>query len=130
MLRLTAAAALIFLLPGCAVGRTDFSRLNPGEPYEPLPFDAPIYLTTMGTDQPFEEIGFIHVSDATRIGYEKLNEKLRLVAREKGADAVLYVSYGLENAGSIIPFFVAIPYDVLTVQGLAVKMSQVKGKKR
>lgn len=57
----------------------------------------------------------------SRQGYEGLNAKLRAKAREAGADAVIFLSYGTENVVSLIPFFVAIPYDVLTAQGLAVR---------
>jgi len=63
----------------------------------------------------------IHVSGITRQGYEGLNAKMRAKAREVGADAVIFVNYGTENVMSIIPFFVAIPYDVLTAQGVAIR---------
>lgn len=112
----------ILALSGCAVSRSDFSALNPGVNYPPAESNAPVYLTTMGVDGQFEEIGYIYVSASNRNGsYYELNEKLRSVARRAGADAVIYVTYGTENAFSIIPFFISIPYDVNTAQGLAVK---------
>ena len=43
-----------------------------------------------------------------------------------GADVVLFVRYGTENAFSLIPFFVAIPYDVLTAEGVAIRRSETK----
>jgi uncharacterized protein YbjQ (UPF0145 family) len=57
----------------------------------------------------------------TRQGYEALNHKMRAKARQVGADAVIFVSYGTENVLSVVPFFVAIPYDVLTAQGIAIR---------
>jgi len=63
----------------------------------------------------------IHVSGISRLGYDDLNGKMRAKARQVGADAVIYVRYGTENVMSIIPFFVAFPYDVLTAEGLAVR---------
>jgi len=84
---------------GCAIGRMDFSLLNPETVYSPLPSNAAVYLTTMGLDEEtYDEIGFIHVSAASRAeSYESLNKKLRKQAREVGADSVIYVTYGVEN---------------------------------
>lgn len=110
----------IFVTSGCAVGRTDFVKLNAETSYAAIPSDHDVYITTMGIDGAFDEIGFIHVSGTSREGYEKLNGKIRAMARNAGADTVIYVTYGTENAGSIIPFFFSFPYDVLTAEGLAV----------
>lgn len=125
MKKILAVAGIgIFLFSGCAVGRQDFSLLNPSTRYESKAADAPIFLTTRDLEDPYEEIGLIHVSGNTREGYEVLNAKLRAQARRVGADAVIHVSYGIENAFSIVPIFIAIPYDVVTAEGLAVRTKQ------
>jgi hypothetical protein len=109
------------LATGCAAGRNDFIRLNAGTQFSARAPDAPIVLTVSGLSEPYQEIGVIHVSGISREGYDTLNEKLRAKARAVGADAVIYVHYDLENVGSVIPFFVAIPYNVLTAEGVAVR---------
>ena len=115
---------LVFGMSGCAISRTDFARLNPNV-FPPIPEGQYIPLTTMGLDNiEYEEIGFLHVSGKTREEYCVLNTKLRAEARRVGADAVIYVTYGVENAFTIVPIFVAISYDVLTAEGLAVKMKK------
>ena len=106
---------------GCAVGRSDYSLLNPSGPITSKSASDPIFLTMRDLEDPYEEIGFIHVSGTTREGYETLNAKLRDQARRLGGDAVINVSYGLENAFSIVPIFASIPYDVITAEGLAVR---------
>ncbi|MBI3317093.1 MAG: hypothetical protein HYZ85_03710 [Candidatus Omnitrophica bacterium] len=113
----------LILFAGCAISRSDFAYLNPGERYPEKTSHQPIYLSTLGLDdQRFEEIGYIHVSTKSRSGaYEELNHKLRDRARNVGADAVIHVTYGTENAFSISPFIVSFPYNVTTAQGLAVK---------
>lgn len=119
---LRGAAILVSLgVAGCAAGRMDFARLNPGPSYPPKAAGAPILLAVGSLERPYEEVGMIHVSGVARDGYARLNEKLRTQARREGADAVIYVSYGTENLFSVVPFFVVIPYDVLTAQGLAVR---------
>ena len=117
----TALVLVFFVLSGCAVGRQDFSLLNPEIAYSPKSATDPIFLTMRDLDDPYEEIGLIHVSGTTREGYEVLNAKLREQARRVGADAVIHVSYGIENAFSIVPIFISIPYDVITAEGLAVR---------
>ncbi|MBI4004074.1 MAG: hypothetical protein HY353_03550 [Candidatus Omnitrophica bacterium] len=106
---------------GCAAGRSDFILLNPGTHPEPLAESAPVLLTVGDLNGPYQEVGVIHVSGVSREGYEGLSEKMREEARRMGADAIIYVRYGTVNAFSIIPFFVAFPYDVLTAEGLAVR---------
>ena len=106
---------------GCAVGRSDYSILNPSAAVTSKSASDPVFLTMRDLEDPYEEIGFIHVSGTTREGYETLNTKLRDKARRLGADAVINVYYGLENAFSIVPIFVSIPYDVITAEGLAVR---------
>jgi hypothetical protein len=120
-MRTAGAGAVCLVLAGCAAGRNDFVRLNPATAFKPLPEDAAVLLTVGDLDRPYQEVGIIHVSGISRDGYDKLSEKLRSEARRVGADAVIFVRYGTENAFSIIPFFVAIPYDVLAAEGLAVK---------
>ena len=115
------ALELSLVMTGCAVGRSDYSLLNPSGPVPSKSASDPIFLTMRDLEDPYEEIGFIHVSGTTREGYEALNEKLRGRARKLGADAVIHVNYGLENAFSIIPIFASIPYDVITAEGLAVR---------
>jgi hypothetical protein len=112
---------LALSLSGCAAGRSDLILLNPGTRFDPLSFDAPVVLTVGDLDRPYQEIGVIHVSGITREGYDQLTRKLRDEARQVGADAVIFVRYGTENVLSIIPFFIAFPYDVLTAEGLAVR---------
>jgi hypothetical protein len=119
-LRWSPLVGLLFL-GGCAVARQDFIRLNAGTSYEPRPADAPVVLTVGDLDRPYQEVGVIHVSGVSRDGYDQLNDKMRAKAREVGADSIIFVHYGTENVGSIIPFFVAMPYDVLTADGLAVR---------
>jgi hypothetical protein len=124
MRRSILALAGLTLLPGllgCAAGRSDFVLLNPGTRLEARPATAPVVLTVGELDRPYQELGVIRVSGVTRGGYEALNEKLRQQAREVGADAVIFVRYGTEHAMSVVPFFVAIPYDVLAAEGLAVR---------
>jgi len=89
--------------------------------YPPLETKDPVVLTTTDLDGPYVELGVIHVSGISREGYQALNEKVRTEARRLGADAVIFVRYGTENVLSIVPVFVAIPYDVLTAEGLAVR---------
>lgn len=117
---LTVALALLFVM-GCAVAREDFILLNAGTTFPSRTTNSPVVLAVNGLTTPYQEIGVIHVSGVSREGYEKLNEKLRVKAREAGADAVIYVHYGLENVLSVIPFIVAIPYNVLTAEGVAVR---------
>ncbi len=119
--RIALYGLLLLSQAGCAAGRTDFIQLNPGTHYSSRPANAPMLLTVGDLDRTYEELGVIHVSGVSREGYEKLNGKLRAEARRVGADAVIYVTYGTENAFSIIPFFVAFPYDVLVARGLAVR---------
>lgn len=114
-------AALLVGPAGCAAGRADVVLLNPGPRFEPRAASEGVLLTVGDLPSAYQEIGVIHVSGITREGYERLNEKLRDEARRVGADAVIFVRYGTENAFSVIPFFVAIPYDVLTAEGLAVR---------
>jgi hypothetical protein len=80
-----------------------------------------VVLSVGDLDRAYQEIGVIHVSGVTRQGYDKLNEKMRSKAREVGADAIIFVQYGTENVLSVVPFFFAFPYDVLTADGLAVR---------
>ena len=106
---------------GCAAGRNDFARLNPGVQFPPLEINESVYLTTEGLDRPYEEIGVLHVTAIAREGWQLLTEKLRNQARQVGADVVLYVRYGTENAFSLSPFVMSIPYDVLSAEGVAVR---------
>lgn len=108
-------------IAGCAAARQDFVSLNAGTTFASRPADAPVILSVGDFDRSYHELGVIHVSGVTRQGYEGLNQKMRDKAREVGADAVIFVNYGTENVMSIVPFFVAIPYDVLTAQGIAVR---------
>ncbi len=108
-------------LTGCAMARQDFIQLNAGTSYAAKEADAPVVFSVGDLDRPYEEIGVIHVSGISRLGYDQLNQRMRAKARQVGADAVIFVHYGTENVISIIPFFVAIPYDVLTADGLAVR---------
>lgn len=119
--RQVSASLIAVAVVGCAAGRNDFVQLNPGTHYPSRAADAPVVLAVSELDHPYEEIGVIHVSGVSREGYERLNEKLREEARHVGADAIIFVRYGTENAFSLIPFFLAIPYDVLTAEGLAVR---------
>lgn len=121
---------LLMGLVGCAAGRSDFIVLNPETHYPARDEDAIVLLTVGNLDRPYQELGVIHVSGLTREGYEGLNETLRAKAREVGADAVIWVRYGTENAFSFIPFFIAIPYDVLTAEGLAVRSGSRLGVRR
>ncbi len=114
----------VFLLAGCAAARQDFIQLNAGTSFAAKPADAPIVLTVGDLDRPYQEIGVIHVSGVSRQGYDQLNDKMRAKAREAGADAIIFVHYGTENVMSIIPFFIALPYDVLTADGLAVRTTE------
>ena len=120
---LTASVASLLAVgaSGCAAGRNDFVLLNPGTQYDARQANAPVTFTVGDSDRPYQEIGVIHVSGVSREGYDQLNEKLRDEARRVGADAVIFVRYGTENAFSIIPFFFAVPYDVLVAEGLAVR---------
>jgi hypothetical protein len=120
-MRLAGVGVACLTLAGCAAGRNDFVSLNAGTVFRALPDHAPVVLTVGDLDRSYQEIGVIHVSGISREGYDKLSEKLREEARRVGADAVVFVRYGTENAFSFIPFFIAIPYDVLTAEGLAVK---------
>jgi hypothetical protein len=116
-----AASGVLAASVACAAGRADYVPLNPGTAYPARGTRAPIVLTVGDWNQPYEELGVVHVSSFTRDGYADLNEKLREQARHAGADAVVYVRYGTETLFSVIPIFVSIPYDVLTAEGLAVK---------
>ena len=108
-------------LGGCAVARRDFIQLNDGTSFPARGAGAPVVLSVGDLDRPYQEIGVIHISGVTRQGYSSLNHKMRAKAREVGADAIIFVHYGTENVLSLVPFFVAIPYDVLTADGLAVR---------
>lgn len=115
-----AACLLLIAIGGCAAGRNDLIYLNPGTHFPSREADAPVVLTVGDLGKPYQEIGVIHVSGVSRVGYEGLNDALRRQARSAGADAVIFVRYGTENVLSIIPFFVSFPYDVLVAEGLAV----------
>ena len=119
-LRALGAAALT-ALAGCALGRADFVQLNPGTSYPARARGAPVVLTVGDWDQPYEELGVVHVSGFVRTGHAALNDKLRAKAREAGADAVIYLRYGTENVMSFLAVVVAIPWDVVTAEGLAVR---------
>ena len=119
--RLCAALSLLIGTGGCAVARKDYIQLNAGTSYESRADDAPVVLSVGDLDRPYEELGVIHVSGVLRQGYDRLNQRMRAKARDVGADAIIFVHYGTENILSLIPFFVAIPYDVLTADGLAVR---------
>ena len=112
---------LVAGLAGCAAGRNDVVLLNAATHFPSRPENAAVLLTVGDLGRPYQEIGVIHVSGMSREGYEQLNEKLRAEARRVGADAVIFVRYGTENAFSFISFFIAIPYDVLVAEGLAVR---------
>ena len=118
---LAVGGLLLIGLVGCAAGRNDFVTLNPGTQHPSLSVDVPVLLTVGDLDRGYEEMGVIRVSVVSRMGYDKLNDKLRTKAREVGADAVIFIRYGTENAFSVLPLFVAIPYDVLTAEGVAVR---------
>ena len=120
-IRLVWCISLGLLISGCAAGRTDAILLNSSVHYTPLPSNEGVVLTTTDFNGPYVELGMIHVSGVSREGYESLNGKLRAQARQMGADAVIFVHYSTENLFSIIPFFVSIPYDVLTAEGVAVR---------
>ena len=120
-IRLVWCIGLGLLISGCAAGRTDAILFNPSVHYAPLPPNEDVVFTTTDFNGPYVELGMIHVSGVSREGYESLNGKLRAEARRLGADAVIFVHYGTENLFSIIPFFVSIPYDVLTAEGVAVR---------
>ena len=113
--------AVGLLLTGCAAGRNDVIALNPEVHYPALAPTEQVVLTTTDVDGPYVELGMIHVSGVIRAGYQNLNEQLRRQARTLGADTVIFVHYGTENVFSLIPIFIAIPYDVLTAEGLAVR---------
>ena len=106
---------------GCALGRADFVPLNPGTAYPPRAPSAPVVLTVGDWDRPYEELGMVHVSGFVRTGHTGLNEKLRAKARHAGADGVIYVRYGTEHVMSFLAVVVAIPWDVVTAEGLAVR---------
>lgn len=116
-----AACCLLITASGCAAGRNDFIYLNAGTHFPSHEADAPVVFTVGDLGRPYQEIGVIHVSGLSRFGYDSLNDAMRRKARSAGADAVIFVRYGTENVLSIIPFFVAFPYDVLTAEGLAVR---------
>ncbi len=118
--QLLGMAAVLFL-SGCAVARQDFIQLNAGTSFPSRTVDSPVVLTVGDLDKPYQEVGVIHVSGVSRQGYGQLNDKMRAKAREVGADAIIFVHYGTENVMSVIPFFFAMPYDVLTADGLAVR---------
>lgn len=120
-LRVAGWCLALLSVAGCAAGRNDLILLNPGTHFASRPADAPIILAVGGLEEPYQEIGVLHVSGVSRLGYEDLNEKLRQEARRAGADAVIDVHYGVENVLSVIPFFISVPYDVLTAEGLAVR---------
>ena len=119
--RAVGSCMMLVGLAGCAAGRQDVVLLNPGTHYPANRADAPVILTVGALEEPYQELGVIHVSGLSRQGYAGLNDKLRAEARLIGADAVIDVHYGTENAFSVIPVFLAIPYDVLTAEGLAVR---------
>lgn len=116
-----ARVLLVLAVAGCAAGRNDFIRLNSNTAFSSRAANAPVVLTVGDWNKPYQEIGVIHVSGMSRMGYDALNDALRRQAREVGADAVVFVRYGTENVLSIIPFFVSFPYDVLVAEGLAVR---------
>jgi hypothetical protein len=120
-LRALGAVVVLSIVSACAFGRSDFVQLNPGTSYPPRPSTAPIVLTVGDWDKPYDELGVIQVSGWVRLGYGDLNAKLRTQAREAGADGVIFVRYGTANVMSFIAIFVAIPWDVLTAEGVAVR---------
>lgn len=111
----------LLAVTGCALARNDFIQLNPGTSLPARDADAPVVLTVGDLDRPYQELGVLHLSGYSREGYDRLNDRLREKARQVGADSVIFVRYETENAMSLIPFFISIPYDVLTVDGVAVR---------
>ncbi len=116
-------------ITGCAAARKDFIQLNAGTAFSPRESEAPVVLSVGDLDRPYQEVGVIHVSGLSRQGYQSLNEKMRGQARDVGADAIIFVHYGTENLMSVVPFFVALPWDVLTADGLAVRSLEEQASK-
>jgi len=115
------AASGLVALCGCSVARTHYIQLNPGTSYRPRAENSPVVLTVGDLDEPYEELGMIYVSGLARAGYADLNERIRMKAREQGADGVIFMRYGAEHALSFFVIVVSIPWDVVTAEGLAVR---------
>ena len=80
-----------------------------------------ILLTTDEIKQPYEELSFIQVSAPAQGGHDELNEKLKKQAAVMGADAVIKIKYQMETASSIHPLFIAVAYNAIAAEGLAVR---------
>jgi len=80
-LRVVGASGVLAVSGACAAGRADYVPLNPGTSYPARGARAPIVLTVGDWNQPYEELGVVHVSGVTRDGYAGLNEQLRAQAR-------------------------------------------------
>lgn len=113
--------ALSVLMAGCAAGRSEHAVRS--LPVRPASGDTTntVVLTTAGFEGSHTTLKMLHVSGSSREGYQRLNEKLREEARQVSADAVIFVRYGVENLASVTPLSPAVPHEVLTARGIAVR---------
>lgn len=65
--------------------------------YEPKAKDTEIKISTGDLSRKYEEIAVINIRSSAWTQIDRLNWKLKIKARELGADAVIRVSYGHEG---------------------------------
>jgi hypothetical protein len=98
---------ICIILTGCTAPPPPGVKINYGslvnEHFTPKNTDAEIILTTKDLDRPYKEIGIITAVGRKNITYDELNEKIKLKAREIGADAVIKLEYGTEARNIIVP---------------------------
>ena len=91
MKKLLAVFICLFLV-GCA---TCHSGRFSDKAYPAKDKNAPIALSMKGLDKPYEEIGFISIVGGTIFeGYDSLNKKMKVKARQMGGDAIINIEYG------------------------------------
>jgi len=82
---------MITLFPGCAIIMTDFAPLSIDSVTSKTETD--FLLTTGDIDRPYKELGVIFVKGSCA-RYKNIVERLKLKAKDIGADAVIKIEFG------------------------------------
>ena len=113
-------------MSGCAGNRAIYVSHN-SQQYSANRTDSPVILTyTEKLDHPYQEMGTIFAFTRSRNNYERVAELLKEKARQVGADAIIKVQYKERQIFGISPFFISVPYNVATGEGVAVRYLEAK----
>ena len=121
---------LIFvLLAGCARNRVVYVS-HSLERYPAKSASAPVLLTySEKLDRSYEELGTVFAYARSAIQYDRVAELLKGKARQMGADAVIKVQYKQRQVFSVNPFFISVPYNAATGEGIAVRYVSPQNQK-